>query len=884
MAMSATTIKFVKKDRSNPDPRDHDRDASRTAEAARPDLSNERSTAAAAGARDAAPGAAPSADTRIVEALEQEIATLRAVIDNFPGGITFLDADNKLAAYNDKFRSLLGLPDELFANGPPSLEAMFRFAAQRGDYGPDALEELVRAKLELARRRQAYAAERAGPNGTVIEVLSTPVEGGGYVTTFVDVTEEHRAERLLAEREQEARTQAGRLRITLGHMSQGLTLFDRDGRLLVWNDRFCEIYGVPRTLLKDNVGFIDVARHIESLEPIGSVQGDWQQTLSEDSVSILQFKDGRTVRIISTPVDGGAWVASHEDITEQARTEASVFEQATELARTNMRFEAALSNMSHGLCLFDAEERLVVYNKRFAELYKLPDHMVVAGMPMRDLIEQCIRHAAPCTTTVDELLDRIKSRLHDTCTTREGQIISISQVRTPDDGWLVTHEDITERENSAKQIRHLAFHDSLTGLANRARFKQEGELALSRASCCHEPIGVLLLDLDRFKPVNDMFGHAIGDKLLQVVARRMNETVGINDIVARLGGDEFAILMDRVSDPTEAASTLAATLVDTLSAPYVIDGHQVLIGVSIGIAISEHNKPAIEQVMHQADVALYKVKAAGRNGYMVYREDGPAKTVQQAHVAVELREAIEARRLSVFYQPIVSLDDRSVQGMEALIRWTHPTRGLLAASEFVSIAEETGLIVPLGEFVIEQACRDAAAWPVPITVSVNVSPIHLRRRSLRPTIINALRRTGLHPSRLELEITETVLLQQDLDVLSELKELQSLGVSIALDDFGTGFSSLSHLRIFAFDKVKIDRSFVAEMIDRTDSAAIISAVAGLARSLDIKTTAEGIETEDQAVLLRAAGCSLGQGYLFGRARPASETLRMLESSRSSAVA
>lgn len=883
MSMPARTIKLVTSYQPTADECDHEPDAMSTVDAARRDDASQPSTALAALDRAFQSGWGTSDEPPAPTQLEQEVAKLRAIIDNFPGGITFLDADFRLSECNSEFRTLLALPDELFADGPPSLEAVFRFVAERGDYGPGDIDELVREKLELARRHEIYIAERQAPDGSILEVKSVPIDGGGFVTTFVDVTQRHLAVHRLVESEQEARTQAGRLRITLGHMSQGLTMFDRDGRLLVWNDRFCEIYGVSRSMFTDNVGFIDIARHIESLEPMGSVQGDWQQTLSEDSVSILQFKDGRTIRIISTPVDGGAWVASHEDITEQARTEASVFEQATELARTNMRFEAALSNMSHGLCLFDTDERLVVYNKRFAELYKIPEELLVAGMPLRDLIELCILQAGTCTNSADELLDRIKSRLHDTCTTRDGRIISISRVQTPDDGWLMTHEDITERENSAKQIRHLAFHDSLTGLANRARFKEEGELALARVSSQRESIGVMLLDLDRFKPVNDMFGHAIGDKLLQVVARRMMDAVGAEDIVARLGGDEFAILMDYGSDSAEACAALAATLVDVLSAPYVIDGHQVLIGVSIGIAISANDKPTIEQVMHQADVALYKVKAAGRNGFMVYREDGPQRTVQEAHVAVELREVIEARGLSVFYQPIVSLDDRSVKGMEALIRWTHPGRGLLGANDFVPIAEETGLIVPLGEFVIEQACSDAMAWPEPITVSVNVSPIHLRRRSLRPTIINALNRTGLHPSRLELEITETVLLQQDLDVLAELKELQALGVSIALDDFGTGFSSLSHLRIFAFDKVKIDKSFVAEMVERTDSAAIISAIAGLARSLDIRTTAEGIETEDQAMLLRAAGCSLGQGYLFGRPKPASEALRLL-TARTSAVA
>ena len=809
-----------------------------------------------------------------VTELKRETAKLQAVIDNFPGGISFLDASYNIVACNDTFRTLLDLPGDLFRKGLLSLETIIRANAVRGEYGPGDPDEQVRTRMELARKGEPHLFERTRPDGTVLEVRGTPIQGGGFITTYTDVTARHAAEQQLTNGERQAREKSATLQLTLAHMSQGLSMFDAEGRLIVWNDRYVEIYGLPPDFLRQGVSLDAIRERRPRSVYLGSDEPDWRQNLAENCSSMLRFDDGRTIKIVSTPIQDSGWVATHEDISEQIRAEKELFEQAKELALTNMRFDAALSNMSQGLCLFDANKHLVISNKRFREIYNLADDQIRPGMSLSQMLELQVPIAQGTELTLDQYVEKLPAQLNQVYRLADGRAISMQRTPTPDGGWVATHEDITERERSDQKISHLAYHDVLTGLANRAEFKTRGDAALSRAISRDEHISVLLIDLDRFKAVNDTFGHAAGDKLLQLVAERMRQNVRANDIVARLGGDEFAILQEYEPDQREAAISLAARLIEVLGTPYDLDGHQAMIGASIGVAIAAEGRETIEQLMHEADLALYQAKAQGRNDYRIYEDRLGSQAQERLQLENELREAISSSGLQLYYQPIVSLADEAICGMEALVRWRHPTRGLLAPNQFIPLAEETGLITPLGEFVIRQACLDASGWPEHVKVAVNISPTHLKKRSVMDTVTRALLKTRLAPERLEIEVTETVLIRENEDILAELHQLRSIGVSIALDDFGTGYSSLSHLRMFTFDKVKIDRSFVAEMTERSDSAAIVCAVAGLARSLDIITTAEGIETEEQLTMLKAAGCTQGQGYLFGRPRPAEESLSL----------
>jgi diguanylate cyclase (GGDEF)-like protein/PAS domain S-box-containing protein len=527
--------------------------------------------------------------------------------------------------------------------------------------------------------------------------------------------------------------------------------------------------------------------------------------------------------------------------------------------------------MSQGLILLNVNGDIVLTNSRFREMYGFSMDDVSPGRPIREFVESFARKYANRNFVVDEFMDAIPKETSRILHLNDGRIIQISRAPTPDGGWVATHEDITERERAAEQIVHLAFHDPLTGLANRAEFNRRGEEALKRGG----GLSVILVDLDRFKSVNDTLGHTAGDQLLKMAASRMRAIARPVDVVARLGGDEFAILQGPAQDQREAAISLANRLTEVVAQPYLLGDKRTVIGASVGVAVKAAAIEPMESLIHRADLALYEVKSLGRNSCKIYDDELGARAEERLALENDLRSAIFDGQLELHYQPIVSMIDRQVCGFEALVRWRHPQRGLLSPDRFIPLAEESGLIVPLGEFVVRQACRDASNWPIHIRVAVNISPTHLLRRNLLDTIADALLQTNLDADRLEIEVTETVLMKSDDEVLSELHQLQNLGVRVALDDFGTGYSSMSHLRMFSFDKIKIDRSFVSEMDKRPDSAAIVCAMTGLARALEMQTTAEGIETEDQFQILKAAGCSQGQGYLFGKPLPASESMLLV---------
>jgi diguanylate cyclase (GGDEF)-like protein len=437
----------------------------------------------------------------------------------------------------------------------------------------------------------------------------------------------------------------------------------------------------------------------------------------------------------------------------------------------------------------------------------------------------------------------------------------------------VTYEDVTERRQAEAKIMHMARHDALTNLPNRVLFRDKMEQALGRG----EKLAVMFLDLDRFKGVNDSLGHPVGDALLCAVTERLQRVVRGIDTVARLGGDEFAIVQSSAR-PTDA-SELAAELIETFSEPFEVHGHQVIIGTSIGIAMAPADGNEPDQLLRNADMALYRAKAEGRGTYHFFQPEMDAQMQERRRLELDLRKALIANEFELYYQPLIQVASGEVCGFEALIRWNHPERGLVMPGAFIPVAEEIGLIVPLGEWVLRKACMDATAWPGKLSVAVNLSAAQFRNPMLALSVVSALGQSGLSASRLELEITETVLLQDDRAVLDTLHQIRDLGVRICMDDFGTGYSSLSYLRSFPFDKIKIDRSFVSELGKENDCVAIIRAVTRLGSSLGMVTTAEGVETEQQLEVLRAEGCVEVQGYLFSRPKPLKEIPSMLRELR-----
>ncbi|TIN17156.1 MAG: EAL domain-containing protein, partial [Mesorhizobium sp.] len=461
---------------------------------------------------------------------------------------------------------------------------------------------------------------------------------------------------------------------------------------------------------------------------------------------------------------------------------------------------------------------------------------------------------------------------------RDGRTIDLIHQPLPGGGWLATHHDVTDLRRSEAKISHMARHDGLTELPNRILFRERAEEALVEMRRDGSKIAFLCLDLDHFKAVNDTLGHPVGDALLREVAARLKQVVREGDTVARLGGDEFVIIQTAVDQPVESTA-LAQRVIDGLSVPYVIDGHGVMISASVGISIAPNDGWDADQLLKNGDLALYRAKAEGRRTYRFFEPEMDARMQARRFLELDLREAVVREQFEIYYQPLLNLDRGEVSCFEALLRWHHPTRGIVSPAEFIPLAEEIGLIVPIGEWVIKQASLDAASWPGSIKVAVNLSPAQFRNARLLSTIVEALDTSGLLPSRLELEITETVLLANSQATLAMLQHIHMLGVHIAMDDFGTGYSSLSYLRSFPFDKIKIDQSFVKDAGDIDSSVAIIRAVTSLGNSLGMQTTAEGVETVEQLERVRREGCTEAQGFLLSRPLPARDIPAMLERTR-----
>jgi diguanylate cyclase (GGDEF)-like protein len=559
---------------------------------------------------------------------------------------------------------------------------------------------------------------------------------------------------------------------------------------------------------------------------------------------------------------------------------AELMQQKSQLETQNLRFDAALNNMSQGLCMFDGEHNLVVCNTPYMRMYGLTPDLTKPGTPFKRIMERRVTNGLFAGDVGDTYTREIVKTIAESRAAskvrelNDGRVLAIKHQPMPDGGWVSTHEDITEYRRIEARIAHMAHHDVLTELPNRLLLRERLERSLEST---HEdkPLAVLCLDLDRFKEINDTLGHQCGDGLLKTVADRLRECVGEGDVIARIGGDEFAIVQVAGEQPV-AATGLATRIVEAIDQPFEIDGHQVVVGTSIGIAVAPNDGKDPHQLLKSADLALYRAKSEGRGTHRFFEPDMDAHMQARCKLQADMRKALTGGEFELYYQPLVNLERNQISGMEALLRWRHPERGGVSPAEFIPLAEETGLIVPIGEWVLREACSAAAGWPDHIKVAVNLSAVQFKSRHLVETVFSALAASGLRAHRLELEITESILLQNNEVTLATLHRLRELGVRIALDDFGTGYSSLSYLRSFPFDRIKIDRSFVKDITEGAGSINIVRAVTAMAAGLGMATTAEGVETKEQLERVRAEGCTEMQGYFFSPPRPIKDIERLLE--------
>ena len=676
------------------------------------------------------------------------------------------------------------------------------------------------------------------------------------------------------------------------NISQGLIMVDANQEVAVINRSAIALLELPPDLLSGPLSSDDLIKwQLES--------GEFAKDITTNAeflaqAEIIQFDahpdhyerlrpNGTILEVHTETLPDGGMVRTFTDITQPKRVKAELIESGRRLRTernlalaASARLDTALDNMANGLTLWDASDVLTMVNQRFSKVYGFPPDLIRPGIGFREFLGHCVNAASAGSPSVDAICE---SRQHcmDNGTTmtatiklRTGRVVSIEHRPMPGGGSLASYEDVTEREAAEAKMGFMARHDALTGVANRILFQEDIAAALRIG----RGVALLCIDLDGFKDVNDAQGHPVGDALLRVVAQRLLGCVRDSDTVARLGGDEFAIVQAPHARREDAADT-AGRIIEAVCRPYTIDGIAIIISVSVGIEIAPPFDGDADTMLKHADLALYQAKLSGGGAHCFFDPAMNERAQARRELEHEIRRALADDEFEVYFQPIVDIACGLVTGFEALLRWHHPQKGLIAAGVFIPIAEETGLIIPLGAWVLRRACADAVGWALPASVAVNVSAIQLRSKNLPQAVRAALAVTGLPPERLILEITETALLQDASSVSTILQELRALGVRIALDDFGTGYSSLSQLRSFLFDKIKIDKSFIDGIGSRPDSDAIVRAVIGLSDSLGIVTVAEGVERPEQMAWLVAEGCKEVQGYLLGRPSPAAEAALIL---------
>ncbi len=653
--------------------------------------------------------------------------------------------------------------------------------------------------------------------------------------------------RSLVQREVAQRQSAqGRLLDAMESLHEGIVVVDCERRVVLANTQALAALGCSDAAAQAVTGMEWSALAVHLPRP--EVQGE------------VAMADGRWLNISRSPTREGGFVAVIGDISASK-------EQGAHLEATNAQLDTALASMSQGLCLFNAEGRLAVVNARYSELFHLPPGCVRPGLTLLDLIALRVKHGNHAKSSVEilavEEMTAVEGRKPASFSLQltDGRILAALLRPAPEQGWAITYEDVTERRQAEEKVVYMARHDALTCLPNRTLFAERLQHALGENDRA-AGMAVLCLDLDRFKAVNDLLGHAAGDMLLQLVAERLQRCVRAGDMVSRMGGDEFTIIQAGPYS-AEAATTLARRVVEVTNEVYDLDGRRATVGVSIGIAVAPGDGILPEVLLRNADTALYRAKAEGRGTWRFF-DPGMDASIRARHaMGCALREALGNEEFGIRYQPIYDLRCDRVCGFEALLRWSSPTLGEVPPAEFVPVAEELGLMDAIGGWVLRQACLEAARWPDPLGVSVNVSPAQFAAGHLVSNVSEALQLAGLPARRLVLEVTEAVLLAHGTSNLAIVRSLRDLGVRASLDDFGMGYSSLSGLTAFPIDQIKIDRSFIRGLGD-AGTVVVVRAIMSLAASLSMRVVAEGVETRSQLQWLREEGCDHMQGHLLSR--------------------
>jgi diguanylate cyclase (GGDEF)-like protein/PAS domain S-box-containing protein len=802
--------------------------------------------------------------------LEKSNLRFEAAVNNIAHGLVMFDRHQRVVICNKAYARLYNLPEELTRPGT-TLTQIVENRVSQGIIRAADRDAMLRHWQDVGAAGKPHEEVVELADGRVVSLVHRPMSDGGWVATHEDITERRRAEAALAEAENRwkfALEGAGQ-GVWDADLVKGTMYYSPQWRLIRGFAPDAEINGsraswLARVHPDDRQRLMEITdgqnagtRPFDQFEYRERHQrtGEWIWILSRGKPISWQA-NGKPARIIGTDTD----------ITRQKELELKL---ESNLALLHTTFE----NYPGGICLIDHNLILSLANANYYEMLGLDKDQFPPGTPLREIMTSLAeRGYYGSGRTDDTVAGRLEfaSRFEPVTFERrlaDGRIFEFKRSPLPAGGFVQTIEDVTDARRNEERIRYLARHDQLTDLPNRMRFVEEMghvEEAIRRG----EKIAVIALDLDRFKTINDTLGHSAGDAVLRHVGNLINSVLRERDFAARLGGDEFAIIAYGVEEPAHAAK-IAARIVQLLTKPLEVEGHRIMVGTSIGIAIAPNDGTETDVLMKNADLALYRAKAEGRGAYHFFQKGMDAALQRRRVIEEGLKQALARDEFRLVYQPIFDLKELKILGFEALLRWRSSSGEEIGPGEFIPVAEETGLILPIGEWVLRNACKTAASWPARVGVAVNISAVQFRARNLIELVTEALQSSGLEAERLELEITESLMLADSAHTLETLHGLRKLGVRISMDDFGTGYSSLAYFRSFPFDKIKIDRSFISELGRRQDNLAIITAVIGLSRSLGMSTIAEGIETEEQMQMLRAEGCEEAQGFLFSPPLPAS---------------
>ncbi|MCK1594590.1 EAL domain-containing protein [Bradyrhizobium sp. 164] len=679
-----------------------------------------------------------------------------------------------------------------------------------------------------------------------------------------------------------------RLDTALNNMSQGLILYDAAGYIVICNRRYAGMFGLSHDVIKPGCHIREAMYHRKERGAFdGNVEefcAEVMRIAAEGTVSTRthQLANGRAFQVINTPLAQGGWVATIEDITERRNLE-------QERDRNHTFLREIIDHIPSQITVKDARTRQYLLLNGVAEQLFGQSRQDVVGKTAFDIFPEA--PAARITEDDSSALKSAKGLFKDEHPWQMPgmglRYITSTRIGIRDEAgeprYLIhVIDDVTERRRADEKIAHMAHYDALTDLPNRTLFREQIERELAEVAGGGQ-FALLYIDVDEFKGINDSLGHHVGDELLKAIAGRLRGCLKQGDLIARLGGDEFAVIQTGIQSSADVVS-FVTRMYEAIRQPYHCLGHQLSTDASIGIALAPQDGSDLDQLIKNADLAMYGAKAEGRRTHRFFEPEMDACAKARLTMEQDLRQALVNGGFEIHYQPLVDLRSGEVSGCEALLRWRHPERGMVSPAEFIPIAEDTGLINELGDWVLRMACNEAATWPAHVRVAVNVSPVQLKCDTLALRIAGALAASGLDPRRLELEITEAVLIRDDEAALSILHQLRAIGVRIALDDFGTGYSSLSYLKRFPFDKIKIDRCFVADIAETNGAPVIVQAVVNIAAASSMTTVAEGVETEAQREMLRKLGCTEMQGYLFSAPKPASEVRKLFRTGDAAPVA